>query len=232
MRPAGSLAVVLLLATVGCTSKKSQEGLPPATEWQSADQPGGMAKPTAVAPSTGDPHAGMTMGGGQSDPHAGVPGAPPLGGGQSQHGGMGGAAGGDPTVDVTQMGLSAPDKNRPIDPNRRIKGILKVTAKAKDKLRPAGAIFLIVKRSNADGQPTGAPLAVDKVTWTKDSMAFELTEAQAMVAGTELTGEVLVMARYDQDSDAMTKQPGDVVGMTRVKIPADNVVLELDTILP
>ncbi len=236
MRPAGSLGLlgVLGLLTSGC-SKKSQEGLPPATEWQSSDQAAGdVTKPRAVTPPSSDPHAGMNLGdmsgGGESDdPHAGIPGAPPINPGQSPHGGGMGA--GDPTVDVTQMGLSAPDKNRPMDPNRRIRGVLKVNTKAKDKLKPAGAIFLIVKRPNADGQPTGAPLAVDKITWTKEGMAFELTEAQAMVAGTELTGDVLVMARYDQDSDAMTKQPGDVMGMTRVKIPADNVVLELDTVL-
>jgi hypothetical protein len=229
MRSAGTLAV-LLLASFGC-SKKSQDGLPPATEWQSGDTAGAVDKPRAVTPPSADPHAGMNLGamgdGEQDDPHAGVPGAPPITGGQNPHG----ALGGDPTVDVTQLGLSAPDKNRAIDPSRRIKGVLKLNAKAKDKLKPAGAIFLIVKRPNADGQPTGSPLAVDKLSWTKDGMGFELTEAQAMVAGTELTGDVIVMARYDQDSDAMTKQPGDVMGMTKVKIPADHVVLELDTVL-
>jgi hypothetical protein len=40
------------------------------------------------------------------------------------------------------------------------------------------------------------------------------------------------MARYDQDSDAMSKQPGDVTGQLRVKIPAVNVKLALDTVLP
>ncbi|MBS1120640.1 MAG: hypothetical protein H6Q90_2868 [Deltaproteobacteria bacterium] len=228
MRLAGTLAV-LLLGSLGC-SKKTQDGLPPATEWQSGDTTGDVTKPRAVTPPSGDPHAGMNIngmpgvaGGDQNDPHAGVPGAPPINGGRGM--------GGDPTVDVTQLGLSAPDKARPIDPSRRIKGVLKLNATTKDKLKPSGAIFLMVKRPNADGQPTGAPLAVDRVMWTKDGMSFELTEAQAMVAGTELTGDVLVMARFDQDSDAMTKQPGDVIAMTRVKIPADNVVLEFDTVL-
>ena len=53
-----------------------------------------------------------------------------------------------------------------------------------------------------------------------------------MVAGTELTGDVVVSARYDQDSDAISKQPGDVTGQLRVKVPADKLVLTLDTILP
>jgi hypothetical protein len=53
-----------------------------------------------------------------------------------------------------------------------------------------------------------------------------------MVAGTELSGDVVVMARYDQDSDAMTKEPGDVTGQLRVKVPANDVKLSLDTVLP
>ncbi|HEU0037083.1 MAG TPA: hypothetical protein VFQ53_41015 [Kofleriaceae bacterium] len=245
-----ALAVTLasiLISSVGC-SKHSSDGLPPATEWSTADPAAAGAvelggKPRAVAPSN-DPHAGMDIGRGEAededsgddphggmfggdpggDPHAGVPGAPPIPGG-----GGGGAM--PPTVDVTQLGLSSPDPNRAIDPNRRIRGTLKVHPKAKDKLKPGAAIFLIVKRPGPDGQPAGSPLAVDKLTWSADGMAFELTERQAMVAGTELTGEVIVMARVDQDSDAITKQPGDVTGMTRVKIPADGVVLELDTVL-
>jgi hypothetical protein len=40
------------------------------------------------------------------------------------------------------------------------------------------------------------------------------------------------MARYDQDSDALTKEPGDVTGQVRVTIPADHIKLSLDTILP
>ncbi|MGE3767954.1 MAG: hypothetical protein AB7L94_37220, partial [Kofleriaceae bacterium] len=62
-------------------------------------------------------------------------------------------------------------------------------------------------------------------------LAFSLTEAQAMVGGTELVGDVVVTARYDQDSDAISKQPGDITGSTRVTLPADNVTVVLDTIL-
>jgi hypothetical protein len=63
-------------------------------------------------------------------------------------------------------------------------------------------------------------------------MPFELTEANAMAAGTELTGDVIVMARYDQDSDAISKHPGDITGQVRAKVPADKLELTLDTVLP
>lgn len=237
-----------LLALVPACGKRANEGLPPATEWRSSDVGAGGASAAggggggghggASGNNFGDPHAGVAgappiggTGGGGGDldnPHAGVPGAPPIGG-NNPH-----VAGGMPSggVDVTQLGLSSPDPDRPIDPSRRVRGVLKLGPAAKGKLAANGAIFLIVKQAGPDGKPVGAPLAVEKVTWTKDPLAFELTEQNAMVAGTELKGDVVVSARYDQDSDAISKQPGDVTGQTRVKVPADNVVVTLDTVLP
>jgi hypothetical protein len=53
-----------------------------------------------------------------------------------------------------------------------------------------------------------------------------------MSAGTELTGDVVLMARVDQDEDAGSRQPGDVTGQVRVKVPADKVTVTFDTVLP
>jgi hypothetical protein len=39
------------------------------------------------------------------------------------------------------------------------------------------------------------------------------------------------MARYDQDSDAISKQPGDVTGQVKATIPSEKLVLVLDTVL-
>ncbi|MEO8700272.1 MAG: hypothetical protein ABI867_09520 [Kofleriaceae bacterium] len=250
-----ALAAVVFL--VAC-SKSTQDGLPPATEWQTGE-PGAATggampnKPRGVPSS--DPHAGMLNGteddsGG--DPHAGVPGAPPMGGGQAQpidpHAGVPGAppigagatAHSDPNnphgdvgaaVDVTSLGFSSPDPNRAIDPGKRVRGTIKLDAKIRDRVKPGAAVFLMIRRAGPDGKPTGMPLAVDKVTWGGDALAFELSEKQAMVSVTQLTGDVVVMARFDQDTDALTKQPGDVTGMTRTTIPSDNVAVTLDTIL-
>ena len=111
--------------------------------------------------------------------------------------------------------------------------MIKVHAKAKDRVAAGGAVFITVKRAGADGAPQpGPPLAVEKLTWAKDELQFELTEKQAMIAGTELTGDVVVAARFDQDGDAISKQPGDVAGSVRVKVPADKVTLTLDQVLP
>jgi hypothetical protein len=241
------LVLAMLLVTMGC-GKKAKQGLPPAEDWDQTSAAGAMvsmdkgtrprtmgkrgANPHAGVPGApplddgaggGDPHAGMDMGGG--DPHAGMD----MGGG-NPHAGMDMGGGG---VDVTQLGIPPPDPNRKIDSTRRVKGVIKVHAKAKDRVKANGAIFIVVKRAGADGQPTGSPLAVEKLDWSASgALAFELTEANAMSAGTELGGDVIVTARYDQDSDAISKQPGDVTGQTRVKVPADNVEVLLDTILP
>lgn len=40
-----------------------------------------------------------------------------------------------------------------------------------------------------------------------------------------------MIARYDQDGEGTSSQPGDVIGMARVKVPADNVVIELSTVV-
>jgi hypothetical protein len=167
----------------------------------------------------GDPHAGLNLGdlGDPTNPHAGLD--------------MSQGARGDGT-DVTKLGLAAPDPDRAIDPSRRVAGMLTIDPKAKDRVKDGTAVFIVVKRAGPDGTPSGSPLAVDKLTWKAGGVPFELTDAQAMVAGTELSGDVVVMARYDQDSDAMTKEPGDVTGQLRVKVPAADIKLSLDTVLP
>lgn len=93
------LLVVAAVALIGSACKKdTSSGLPPSKDWQAgegeapADKPPGM--PQGANPHGGaDPHAGVPGappigGGGGADPHAGVPGAPPLGGaGGDPHGG-------------------------------------------------------------------------------------------------------------------------------------------------
>ncbi len=208
------LVAAALTALASCKDKQKTEGLPPAQEWSAST--GSM--PAAPGAAVGNnPHAKTVNPHGDSQPDL-PPDHPPI---DNPHGGG---------TDVSKMGLQGPDPNRAINPNNRIKGVIKVHAKAKDKVAAGGAVFIIVKKS-VDGAPSGPPLAVDKLTWSKDELPFEMTEKQAMIAGTELTGEVVVSARYDQDGDALSKQPGDVAGSVRVKIPADKVTLTLDDVL-
>ena len=223
--------LAIAIALFACSKKpNNDEGLAPAQDW--GQDPGGLApagsaasptNPHATNPHATNPHAGLDIpapedmppGADPSNPHAGVDMTNPHGAG----------------TDVGQLGLPPPDPTRPIDPSHHVNGVLKIHPKAKDRVKPGAAVFLIVKRADASGQPTGTPLAVEKLTWDKDGQPFELSEKQAMIAGTQLTGDVVVIAHYDQDGDAISKQPGDVMGQVKVKVPADGVNLFLDDVL-
>jgi hypothetical protein len=53
-----------------------------------------------------------------------------------------------------------------------------------------------------------------------------------MLAGTTLSGKVVVTVRVDKDGDAITKNPGDVTGQSKpVEPPKKDVVVALDTVL-
>ena len=189
------------------------------------------AQPPAANPhgNMQNPHGGGNPHGDMTNPHGGM--ANPHGDMTNPHGDMQNPHGGG-SPDVTAMGLPAPDPNRKIDPNNRVKGVIKVHPKAKSRLAAGTAVFITIKKAAADGSAVGAPLAVEKLSWQANEVPFELTEKNAMIGGTELKGDVVVTARYDQDGDAMSKQPGDVVGTLRVKIPTDKAVVTLSDVLP
>jgi hypothetical protein len=218
-----SMAATALALSVGagCNKDKKDEnrGLPPAKDWN-APAPGTAQGGGAQQ---GNPHAGVP-GAPQNDPHAGVPGAPPI----NPHAGVPGAPQGG--TDVTNLGLPAPDPNRAIDPKRFLEGTLSVKPDLAAKAVPGATIFLSVKRAGSDGLPTGAPLAVEKMTVAKLPQPFKLTERNAMIKGTSFSGKVVVMAWIDQDQDAVSKQPGDVLGMVQATIPAKGLKLVLNQV--
>jgi hypothetical protein len=218
--------MLLVLVGAGC-SKKSREGLPPATEWTAGTSPelvpsqGMAAGGPAMGGGMANPHG--DMGGAMDDPHAGVAGAPPINPG-NPHGDdietmpnpHGGAAmtGGDPTA---------------VDPQRRVAGTIKVHPKAKGHVAENGAVFVMAKHFDPSGNPVGGSLAVERYNWRGDSISFELSIPPSDAKGP--IAEVVVQARFDQDSDAMAGQPGDVLGVVRAKIPAHGVELTLDTLV-
>ena len=211
---------MVLLGAIGACSKKNDDkkALPPASEWQAPETtpaPGTPVPGTSApgVPSTA-PHAGVA--GANADPHAGVPGAP-------------GAQGG---TNVEALGLEAPSTDRAIDPNKYIKGSIKPTEETKVGIPTGAVIFVSVKRANPEtGEPQGAPLAVKRLRLSTWPVWFNLTEEDAMIAGTRFEGEVVVIAWADQDQDAMSKMPGDVVGQVKTTIPAKDVEIRLDTVL-
>jgi hypothetical protein len=212
------LSLVIVLVVCGC-KKDAPTGLAPAQDWGAA-QPGPAE---AASPHGANPHAGMDP----SNPHAGL--------GLNAQGEPEGEA--DPSnphaggVDVAKLGLPPPDPNRPIDPHHYVKGVITLGPKIGDRIKAGSIVYVVVKHADAAGQPTGTALAVDKLTWDKDQLTFDLGDAQAMVGGTELAGDVIVQAHYAQNGDALSRAAGDVMGQTRVVIPADHVKVVLDQVL-
>lgn len=223
--------IVALLAA--CGSKKSDHGLAPADDWNA--NPGGAADPAAPGnnphgAAAANPHAIPSnqntdelpdvVDENGNNPHAGLK--------RNTAGGGAGPMGMDPST----MNSLAPDPNRKIDPSHKISGTINVAAKLADKAKAGSSLFVIVKQADATGAPIGTPLAVDKLQWDGKPLPYEVTEGQAMVNGTQMTGDVVVTVRLDQDGDAISKQPGDLVGTAKVKVPSTAANVSLDTVLP
>ena len=56
---------------------------------------------------------------------------------------------------------------------------------------------------------------MQKLTVDKFPIKFSLDSRDAMLAGTSLSGKVVVTVRVDKDGDAITKNPGDVTGQSK-----------------
>ena len=59
-----------------------------------------------------------------------------------------------------------------------------------------------------------------------------MSRKRIVIAGTNFAGDVIIMARVDGDGDAMTKLAGDVTGSVQAKIPAKDLTITLDQVLP
>lgn len=109
-----------------------------------------------------------------------------------------------------------------------VRGSLNLADSVKAKVPAGGTIFLIARQLLPTGGP-GPVLAAKRLTVGEWPQSFELSSNDVMLAGTSLQGKVVLGARVDQDGDAMTKQVGDVEGISKpVDVPANGVVVLLD----
>ena len=97
---------------------------------------------------------------------------------------------------------------------------------------PKGVLYLIARAPAAPGQ-RGAPVLVKRIAPPNFPQAFTLTEGDRMMAGAELPAALTLEARLDQDGDAMTKSPGDVIGRLEGAAPgATDLKLTLNELIP
>jgi hypothetical protein len=199
------LVAVAALALVACDNKKSGEPPPPSGGLPPLDEK------VANMP-IGDKPVHEPTGGAPSNPHGGglPPGHPTVGGGAGGGGGMEG---------------QATPGDIPFDPKSVVSGTIQVSDKLKAKVAEGDAIYVVARSAD---QP-GPPLAVKKLIAGKFPLAFELDGRDAMMAGTKMAGKITINARVDKDGDAMTKNPGDVFGTKTVELPAQKVVVTLDS---
>jgi len=117
----------------------------------------------------------------------------------------------------------------PAPPSGEIAGELMLGDGVKDKVKAGEAIFVVARNAATNNLIAAARF----VAGDKFPVPFKLTGSDVMHAQTSLSGKVKLEARVDKDGDAMTKNPGDVVGETKdlVAIPASGVVITLDKVL-
>ena len=218
---------VLGLATgsvTGCESHPSSpepsHALPPLAENPADKTPPGPlphAEHPLAAPPGPDPlameHEGV-------DPH----------GGSEPHGQMAGAmAGPNPHGAPSKEPMTPGDIA--FDKSTVIAGQLKLDGTTKDKVKSGDTIFVVV-RGAAVGAAPGPVLAVRRLEAAAFPMPFQIDSRDAMVAGTAMKAPVTLTVRVDKDGDAMSKNPGDVVGTVTLKaLPTEKLALTLDTVL-
>ena len=125
--------------------------------------------------------------------------------------------------------------SQPAGLNGSLSGTIALAGGYASKVKAGSTLFIIVRRDAGDGQK-GMLLAAKKIPVTGAKMfplAYTVTKADIMMQGTVLAGTVRVSARIDQDGDAISKQPGDIVGASAKahKVGAKGIDFGLDKTL-
>ena len=113
-----------------------------------------------------------------------------------------------------------------------LSGVIKLDDKVKDKVAAGDTIFVVARATKRarPGRARRSPCRSSTVD--KWPLKFSLDSRDAMLAGTTLSGKVVVTVRVDKDGDAITKNPGDVIGQSKpCEPPKKDVVVSLDKVL-
>ena len=115
------------------------------------------------------------------------------------------------------------------DPKATITGKLVLSEKVKDQVKPGDVIFLVARQDDGS-EKGGAILGVKRFVVDRWPIPFQLDGRDAMTPGAAFGGKMLVTARVDKDGDAMTKNPGDVIGVAHLEVPATSAKISIDTV--
>lgn len=92
-------------------------------------------------------------------------------------------------------------------PRLLLGGTLNLADSAKSQADPLAVLFVIAR--NEKGQIAAVKKMFPPFQYP---LAFTLSDADAMIAGTQLSGKLTVTARLDKDGNANPAQPGDILG--------------------
>jgi cytochrome c-type biogenesis protein CcmH len=128
-------------------------------------------------------------------------------------------------------GPAARAANPPAAPSGdKISGRITLDPKLRAAIAPNAALFIIARQA---GGASGPPLAVKKVDKPTFPLSYSLGQENVMMQGAPFAGKIDVTARLDKDSNAMTREAGNLLGTYRknpVAVGSQNVDITLDQI--
>ena len=195
---------VAVMMVFGCSREAPPppSGMPPF-----AGEPGAKPTPATGLPSGLPPkHPALGVHQDIGLPHGeGLPaGHPPVGGAPGE--------GSAPALEGSMPGGA-------FDPTKTLTGSIDVAPALAANVKPVDAVFLSVRLDDGS-EKGGMILAVKRFPSTSFPIPLALDGRDAMSPGTKFEGKVVVTAYVDKDGDAMSHNPGDLVGVAHVTIPA------------
>jgi cytochrome c-type biogenesis protein CcmH len=130
---------------------------------------------------------------------------------------------------VSGPASAAAPASAPASAGATIEGTIDVAPALKDQVKPGDTLFIVARAVDASGTVQRMPVAVDRLQVSSWPLAFKLSSANVMVAGTPFAGQMQLTARVDKDGEAMTRAAGDVEGTVKVTVPQKGITITLDT---
>jgi len=118
-----------------------------------------------------------------------------------------------------------------------IHGRVEVSPQLKDRLNPNAVLFIVARALDAEGRPSGAPLAVIRTEAARLPLDFVLDDAQAMSPASRLSAQprdarIAVIARISASGEAALRS-GDLLGSSESVNPgARRVGVLIDATAP
>jgi hypothetical protein len=113
-------------------------------------------------------------------------------------------------------------------PSSTIEGTLELAPDLVGRVPPGAVLFVIARTA-----PSGPPLAVVRVANPTFPARFSIGPDDRMIQSMPFAGEIRISARVDADGNAMTRNPGDLLGESEIaNAPGDRgVTLLIDEAL-